>query len=154
MASEKKPKKQAYKKVPRSKEKYAALNPKRAPAIRREELEIDYLHKIKDKPEVMAWLNQFTEEHVIANFGKKDDPKAIEKLLDKSPEHRKACYDRNNARNRDELSRAKARRLITRIESDEHWSHFVDNDGTNYNHHEDHLVTLLDEARNPQKDED
>lgn len=140
-------KKQPYKKIPRHKEKYPALNPKRAPAIRREELEIDYLNKIKDKPEVMAWLNQFNEEWVIANFGKKDDPKAKAKLLDKSPEHRKNCYDRNNARNRDELSRAKARGLITRIESESHLSHFMDNDGTNYNHQEDILNAILDEHK-------
>lgn len=147
------PKKKPYKKIPRSKLKYPGLDVRRAAAIRREELECDYLDKIKHDPALMKFLNQFNEEHVNANLGKKDDPEAKAKLLDKSPEGRKYNFDRNNARNRDILARAKVRNLVTRVESDSHLSHFVDNDNTHYNHHEDTMVALIDESRKePEED--
>ena len=137
------PKKKAYKKVPRKDEKYPTFNVKRAPRVRWEELEVDYLKKLS--PEEKKWLNQFQEEWVCANFGKKDSPEDKAKLLDKTDEGRKASYNRNNRRNKDVLNRAKAYGLTTNIKSESHLSHFVDNDGTNFNHTEQNLVMYIDE---------
>lgn len=61
---------------------------------------MDYVDKLSDKDK--QWLNTFTEEYTNANFnhGKK--------VLHKTKAQKKDCYDRNNARNRDILTRAKA----------------------------------------------
>ncbi len=138
-------KKTAYKKVPRNKLKYATFEVKRAVVNRREELEVDYLDKLND--EEKAFLNQFQEEWVCANFGKVGDPEDSKKLLDKTDEHRKNCYNRNNRRNKDILINAKVRGLISRVESDSHLSNFLDTDKTNYNHTEDNLIAILDENK-------
>lgn len=145
-------KKTAYKKVPRKDLKFASFDIKRAVVNRREELEVDYLDKLSE--EEKAWLNQFQEEWVIANFGKKDDPVAKAKLLDKSDKHRKECYGNNNRRNRDTLINAKVRGLINRVDSEAHLAHFVDTDQTNYNHTENHVIEFLDEKKRLQDEED
>jgi hypothetical protein len=133
-----KKKKTAYKKVPRSKLKYPSFNVLRAVANRREELEIDYLDQLTE--EEKAWLNQFQEEHVLANFQNKD------KLLDKSDEYRKERYRANNCRNRDTYINNKvAGKLLMLDETG--LEYYMDKDETNYNHHEDTLLTLLDESR-------
>ena len=61
---------------------------------------MDYVDKLTDKEK--QWLNTFTEEYTNANFnhGKK--------VLHKTKTQKKDCYDRNNARNRDILTREKA----------------------------------------------
>ncbi len=138
-------KKKAYKKVPRNKLKYPTFEVKRAVVNRREELEVDYINKLSEKEK--AWLNQFQEEYVCANFQNKD------KLLDKSDKYRKERYNSNNRRNRDILINAKVRGLISRVESEAHLSHFLDNDKTNYNHAEEHVVDYIDE-KNKQKAEE
>lgn len=143
-------KKKAYKKVPRSKLKYPTFDVKRAVVNRREELEVDYLNKLNDDEK--AWLNQFQEEYVIANFGKKDNPEDKAKLLDKSDKHRKDCYNNNNRRNRDILINARVRGLMNRVESDAHLSHFMDTDQTNYNHTEDQINGFLDEKARLKKE--
>lgn len=132
-------KKKAYKKVPRNKLKYPTFEVKRAVVNRREELEIDYIDKLSEKEK--AWLNQFQEEYVCANFQNK------EKLLDKTDEYRKERYNANNRRNRDILINAKVRGLINRVESDAHLAHFLDTDNTNYNHTEENLIDYLDEKK-------
>ena len=66
----------------------------------------DYIHKLSDKEK--KWLNKFNEEEVNASLKK---PR-----FNKTKEERKACYDRNNARNRDVLTRAKASGSINYIE--------------------------------------
>lgn len=106
---------------------------------RREELEIDYINKLS--PEEKAWLNQFQEEYVCANFQDK------EKLLDKSDTYRKDRYNSNNRRNRDILVNAKVRGLLNRVESESHLQHYIDTDQTNYNHTEDHVIGFLDEKK-------
>jgi hypothetical protein len=143
-------KKKAYKKVPRKDLKYPTFDVKRAVVNRREELEVDYLNKLSESEK--AWLNQFQEEYVIANFGKKDDPEAKKKLLDKSDKHRKDCYNANNRRNRDVLINARVRGLTNRVESDAHLQHFIDTDKTNYNHTEDHINGFLDEKARLKKE--
>lgn len=52
----------------------------------------------------MAWLNKFTDEYVNANINTKNP----RKNLHKSKALKKDCYDRNNARNRDVITRQKA----------------------------------------------
>ncbi len=65
-----------------------------------EEIDYDYVDQLSDKDK--EWLNTFTEEYTNANFnhGKK--------VLHKTKALKKNCYDRNNARNRDILTRSKA----------------------------------------------
>ncbi len=138
-------KKKPYKKVPRSKLKHPTFHIKRAPRSRWEELEVDYLNQLS--PSEKDFLNQFQEEFVCANFGKKDSKEDKEKLLDKTDKYRKEMYGKNNRRNRDILTRAKAYGLTTTIQSDAHLSHFIDNDHTNYNHTEDQVVDYLDEKK-------
>lgn len=61
---------------------------------------LTYADELSDKDK--KWMNSFVEEYVNANFrhhGKK---------LHKTKALRKACYDRNNSRNRDILTSAKA----------------------------------------------
>jgi hypothetical protein len=69
---------------------------------RTELLDYDYLHKLK--PEELEWLNKFTEEYVHASL----DTERPKKNLHRNKTLRKECYDRNNARNRDVLTRQRA----------------------------------------------
>lgn len=85
----------------RSKVKYPALKPNLNLKSRYDELtDFDYLHKLNDKEK--EFMNSFLEESVNANFNHSG------KILHNTKKLRKACYDRNNSRNRDILSRAKA----------------------------------------------
>lgn len=88
------------KKSRRSQAKYPALYPQYNLKTRTELFEIDYLNKLNDKEK--AWLNSFNEEYVNANFT--HDGKKIQRRKS----HKKDSYDRNNARNRDILTKAKA----------------------------------------------
>lgn len=65
-------------------------------------MDYDYLHKLDEKE--LEWLNKFTEEYVNANI----DTEKPRKNLHKNKSLRKDCYDRNNSRNRDVLTRQKA----------------------------------------------
>lgn len=82
--------------------KYPALDPSLNLKSRTELLDYDYLHKLSEKD--LEWLNKFTEEYVNANIDT-DKPR---KNLHKNKSLRKDCYDRNNSRNRDVLTRQKA----------------------------------------------
>lgn len=86
----------------RSKSKYPNLDPKLNIKIRQDLFECDYLDQLSDKEK--AWLDQFNGEYINASFNSKNPKKNLHKTKDQ----RKACYDANNARNRDVLSRAKA----------------------------------------------
>lgn len=70
--------------------------------IRQEHIDCDYIDKLDNKEK--AWLDKFNNEYVNASFNSKN-PK---KNLHKSKKLRKSCYDANNSRNRDILSRAQA----------------------------------------------
>lgn len=65
-------------------------------------IDYDYTSKLSDKDK--AWLNKFTEEYVNANL----DYKNLKNNLHNTQELKKDCTDRNNARNRCILTRAKA----------------------------------------------
>lgn len=82
--------------------KYPALDPGLNLKSRTELLDYDYLHKLSE--EELAWLNKFTEEYVHANLNT-EKPKSN---LHRTKSMRKDCYDRNNARNRDVLTKQKA----------------------------------------------
>lgn len=86
----------------RQKAKYPALRPELNLKTRYELLDYDYLDKLTEKEK--AWLNDFTEEYVNASL----DSKNVENNLHNTEELKKDCYRRNNARNRDILTRAKA----------------------------------------------
>lgn len=91
------------KKTKRSKVKYSALDPSVNLKTRYELIaDYDYLNKLSEKEK--AWLNKFTKEYVNADL----DNKRKSKNLHKTDRLRKDCYDRNNARNRCVLTRAKA----------------------------------------------
>jgi hypothetical protein len=107
----------AKKQSRRDKRKYAALDPQFNLKIRQELIDYDYVEKLSD--EEKDWLNRFTEEYVGANLNHKG------KRLHKTKKLVKDCYDRNNARNRDILSRSVAggkleyiEDLVTRDESE------------------------------------
>lgn len=65
-------------------------------------MDYDYLNKLSE--EEKKWLNAFTEEYINASL----DSKNLENNLHNTEELKKDCYRRNNARNRDILTRAKA----------------------------------------------
>lgn len=95
-------KKQRKPQTKRSKEKYPALKPHLNLKSRYDLIDYDYVDQLSD--EEKEWLNKFTEEYVNANL----DSKNSKKNLHKSKKLKKDCYDRNNSRNRDILTRAKA----------------------------------------------
>jgi hypothetical protein len=85
----------------RSRVKFPALKPQYNLKSRYELIaDCDYLHKLSE--EEKAWLNAFNEEEINANFNH-SGPK-----LNKASKDKRRCYNSNNARNRDILTRAKA----------------------------------------------
>lgn len=90
----------------------------------------DYLHKLSKKD--LAWLNKFNKEEVSASF----DSKNPRKNFNKSKASRKRCYDRNNARNRDILTRAKASNQLIDYETLLEETNTLD--------YEDYLINNLD----------
>ena len=74
-------------------------------------LDQDYYHKLNDKE--LDWINRFNKETVSASF----DTENPRKNLNKSKKMRKDCYDRNNARNRDILTKAKASNQLVDYET-------------------------------------
>lgn len=99
--------KKRVKKNRRNQTKFPALEKKYNLISRQELLDFDYLHKLNDKEK--AWLNKFVEEEVNASF-RHSNP------LNKTKKQRKACYDKNNARNRCILTKNKVLGNITAIE--------------------------------------
>lgn len=90
--------KKRIKKNRRNQTKFPALEKKYNLLSRQDLLDFDYLDKLNDKEK--AWLNKFVEEEVNASF-RHSNP------LNKTKKQRKACYDKNNARNRDLLTKNK-----------------------------------------------
>lgn len=86
----------------RTEDTYPALKPKLNLKTRTELIDYDYLDKLS--PDEKKWLNKFTEEYTNANL----DYKNLSNNLHNTKELKKDCTDRNNSRNRDILTRAKA----------------------------------------------
>jgi hypothetical protein len=91
----------------------------------------DYLHKLS--PEELDWLNKFNKEYVSADL----DTKNPRKNFHKNKKLKKDCYDRNNARNRDILTRAKASKQLLPYEDLEEESQNKE--------YEDYLISKMDE---------
>jgi hypothetical protein len=89
-------------KTKRNKSKYPALDPTLNLKTRYELLDYDYVNKLSEKDK--AWLNKFTDEYVNDSLNRED----LSKNLHNTPKLKKDCDDRNNARNRDILTRRKA----------------------------------------------
>lgn len=94
----------------RSKVKFPNLKPNYNLRSRSDLLDFDYLDKLNDAEK--AFLDKFSKEYIGASFEKEDIKKKGKrrkfKNLHKTAELRKSCYDANNSRNRDVLTRAKA----------------------------------------------
>lgn len=94
----------------RTKKKWPNLDPQFNLKTRQEALDFDYVHKLSD--EEKDYLNKFAGEFINASFEKEPPKKKGKrrklKNLHKTEKLRKSCYDSNNARNRDIISRAKA----------------------------------------------
>lgn len=89
-------------KTRRGRAKYPALEPTLNLKTRYEVLEIDYLAKLDEKAK--KWLNKFNDEYGNDHLDRKD----LSNNLHNTPKLKKDCDDRNNARNRDIMTRAKA----------------------------------------------
>lgn len=90
----------------RDREEYPALNPATNLRTRTELIDYDYLDKLDEKQ--LQWLNDFTEEEIIAAVDKNPRKNRFNKTRKKVKE----CYQRNNARNRDVVSRQKAGKVL------------------------------------------
>lgn len=86
----------------RARTKHPALRPELNLKTRYELIDYDYVDKLTE--EEKTWLNKFTEEYVNASLDTKD----LNNNFHSTEELKKDCYRRNNARNRDILTRAKA----------------------------------------------
>lgn len=115
----------------KNKKTYPGLSKRRNSATSHEYIDQDYLHKLS--PKELEWLSNFQEEYLRGNF--KHGGKRIHKGKTKELE----CYTRNNARNRCELSRAKAGNMMS--DSDANNALETKRDPSNV---EDTLITLLD----------
>lgn len=129
-----------------------------------EELSYELLNKIIDSNfkdqasmDALAYITKFNNEY-YKNVVKKDDPTA----LHNTPALRKDCYDRQNARNRDIISREK--KFIKSIEpmtiqkegGDMKLDSFL-NKTRDLTNHEDVVIALLDlqdeaNRRDPEED--
>lgn len=86
----------------RARAKYPALKPELNLKTRYELIDYDYVDKLTEDEK--QWLNKFTEEYINASLDSVD----LEKNFHNTEDLKKDCYRRNNARNRDILTRAKA----------------------------------------------
>jgi hypothetical protein len=118
----------------RSRTKNAALKPHLNLKTRYEEIKdvLSYVDQLNDKEK--AWLNSFVSEYINADF------KHGGKILHKGKKKRKICTDRNNARNRCELTKARASGHLDSITSLNQEDEAKDNI--------DNLVDIIDLKKN------
>jgi hypothetical protein len=126
----------------RERDKLRALKPELNLKIRSEEIgDYDYLDKLSFSEK--KWLNDFTDEWVNAAVSDKNKPRFHTKKEDK-----KKCYDRNNARNRDIMSHARARNMLfsaSEVSTKEENGRSIDE--------EDKLLSKLDDDLNDTQDD-
>lgn len=125
--SKKNPKKRKSK---REKQEHANLDPKYNLKTRTDLIDHDYLHKLSKKE--LDWLNEFNKEYVSGSF----DRERPKRNLHKKRKHIKDADDRNNARNRDILTRAKASNQLTDYET------LIEEADENFN--EDKIIEAID----------
>jgi hypothetical protein len=99
------------KKTKRSRDKYKNLKPELNLKTRYEEIADVASYAKTLSPKDKAWLDHFMKEYTGASLNK--NPK---KRMDPSDEWKKTCYDRNNARNRDIVTRQKAQNMMNYLE--------------------------------------
>ena len=90
------------KKTRRNQESHPDLDPRLNLKTRYDLYDQDYIHKLS--PKEKDWLNKFNREYISGTVNR-DNPK---KNLHNTRKLIKSCDDRNNSRNRDILTRAKA----------------------------------------------
>lgn len=126
--------------IPRHKEKYPALNPKRAVKNRKELLEDvqEYVHLLSE--EEKEWLNRFLEETVVTNFQHKG------KLLYKKQADKRALWRENNARNKCIYTASRVGGKLDYIYNNEYLdSIFQDQrEGNSVNTNEDDMIAMVD----------
>lgn len=122
------PKNKKPKKSRRSAEENPDLKPEFNLKTRVDLIDQDYLDKLT--PAEKKWLNKFNREYVSASFEEKGN-------LHRSKKLKKDSYDRNNARNRDVLTRAKASNNLTDYEELHETS--------SNNDYEDYIIEQLDQ---------
>ena len=86
----------------RNKAKYPSLDPKLNLKTRQELVDYDYLNKLS--PKELKFLDKFSREYIVASLDQ-DNPN---KNMHNTKALSKDCYDMNNSRNRDILTRQKA----------------------------------------------
>jgi hypothetical protein len=91
----------------RSRVKYPALDVQYNLKIRKEQIDFDYIDKLSEEEKL--WLNNFMEEYNGANFKHKG------KKLHRTKAKKKDCFDKNNSRNRDIYSIAKASETLNEL---------------------------------------
>lgn len=125
----------------RQKDPYPALNPGLNLKTRKEEIEVDYLHKLSD--EEKAWLNKFNEEYVNATL----DRKNFENNIHNTKKLKQACDKRNDERKQCLFTREKAAGNIKYLEDKGVKKSIINN-------HEDKLIDKLDNEVLLKKDEE
>ncbi len=94
--------------------RFDSLNPAKAPKVRKELLDADYLDKLS--PEDLKWYAQFTDEWTAGAVHKTKQGKVKAGYLHNTPELAKTVYDANNKRNNDVLGVSKANNLLRHID--------------------------------------
>jgi hypothetical protein len=122
------------KKTKRGMTKYPNLNPELQLKTRFELYDQDYIDKLSEKEK--AWLDKFMGEWANAAL----DVNNLNRNLHNTKELKKDCQDRNNARNRCILTRAKATGIIDYIE-EKGLNEFSED-------YEDALLTAIDLRKN------
>lgn len=122
--------KKKRKKTRRESVKNPDLDKKYNLKTRQDLLDYDYLDKLDKK--TLAWLNKFNKEYVVASL----DVENPRKNLHKTKKLIKDCFDKNNSRNRDVLTRAKASNQLSDYE--------LLKEETNDINYEDYLINNLD----------
>lgn len=95
----------------RSRSKYPALDPHLNLITRQKQIDYDYLDKLS--PSELDFLNRFTKETVGAAVNTENRKK---NLYARTKAKVKECFDSNNARNRDILTRQEAMKMIKDLE--------------------------------------
>lgn len=92
--------------------------------VKREFVDQDYIGKLKDQAksqdpvkskeamDALLWLGRFNQEFYLGQIKKGD-----ENALNKTDEHRKDCYRRNNRSNKDAFSVSLVNNLLTHSDS-------------------------------------
>ena len=128
--------KKAKRKKKRETKKYPALEKNLYSKIKQEYFDIDYVDQLNEKEK--AWLNTFMDEHLNARMNHKGQK------LHESKEKQRDIFHRNNARNRDLLSLAKA---TGTLDPEEVISYAENNENKGINETEDAIIEYIDNLK-------